>query len=101
MCRGCWEEEGSPAIVNDRTKLVAGFLEVDAAEFCCLHIVTDDFNIDDSHIDFCVEQAQKEKHPTCEALALYFRDLSKDERGSALAIYEGFVAVPHNTPEPE
>ncbi len=32
---------------------------------CCLHIVTDDGNVEQHHADFCVEWAKKEQHPDC------------------------------------
>lgn len=94
MCSGCWEQYGKPAIVNDKTRMVAAFLEVNSSEYCCLHITTSDFNIEDEHIEFCLAEARDQGHPECEALALYFRDLSVPERASALAIEEGWVSVP-------
>lgn len=94
MCYGCWEQEGKPSIVNERTELVADFvrnLDKRSGSGCCLHIVTDDFNIDDGHVQFCLDEARKAVHPECEALAGYLLDLSREERGSVLAIREGWI----------
>ena len=57
---------------------------------CCLHITTDDFNIEDSSVDFCLDRA-KEKvakgrdergntHDDCLALAKTIRALTLRER---------------------
>jgi hypothetical protein len=57
---------------------------------CCLHITTDDFNIEDSSVDFCIEHAKKavaggrddrgNTHDDCLALAHKIRALALRER---------------------
>jgi hypothetical protein len=57
---------------------------------CCLHITTDDFNIDDHSVDFCIQYAKEQiakdddkygrTHEDCLALAERIRALSKRER---------------------
>ena len=61
---------------------------------CCLHILTDDSNIEDHHVDFCVDYAEKavakgpdkhdHDHKDCLALAKLYQQLTKRERAIAL-----------------
>lgn len=36
---------------------------------CCLHVVTDDGNVDDDSIAFCITYAKEQGHPFCEEVA--------------------------------
>jgi|AntRauTorckE6833_2_1112554.scaffolds.fasta_scaffold10758_5 hypothetical protein len=57
---------------------------------CCLHITTDDYNIDDSSVDFCIKHAQEKveagrdqygnTHEDCLELAKKIRALTRRER---------------------
>ena len=47
---------------------------------CCLHIVLDDDNVADSHVQFCVEWAVKQGHADCEQLARQLLTMSKTQR---------------------
>lgn len=47
---------------------------------CCLHITTDDFNIRDSDVEFCLEYARERGHDECIELAERLLKLSKRER---------------------
>lgn len=49
---------------------------------CCLHIVTDNDNIEDSHVDFCIKRAtaQGTGHEDCLKLAQTIRALTLNER---------------------
>ena len=101
MCFGCYVEQGSPAIISERTQTAAAliakvyeFNEVGGA----LHIVVDDWNLDDSSLKWCAghiptsdgSDDQKAAETAClEALAA----LSVEERASALAIHDGFLKV--------
>lgn len=102
MCESCWIDYGSPAIVTDKTLQAADLI---AAVYCYslvggnAHIVLDDWNLEDEHVMFCMEEVrsnqfgysdeQIEAELKC-LLALY--DMSSvDERASALAIFQGFV----------
>jgi hypothetical protein len=51
---------------------------------CCLHIVTDDGNIADNHVRFCVEYAVKEGHPSCEELAKLFLSMTIRQRAETM-----------------
>jgi hypothetical protein len=47
---------------------------------CCLHIVLDDHNVEDKHIVWCVEHAQKQEHKYCEILGQILLTMSKTQR---------------------
>lgn len=112
MCYGCYEEYGSPAIVTDATKRVAelcGQLYEIAPVGGNCHIVTDDWNLEDSHIEFCRQQVANggwpdeltgENYNYDPAQLAIERELlelmapmSEAERASALGIWDGFVKL--------
>ena len=47
---------------------------------CCLHIVVDDGNVQDSHVRFCLEQAVEQGHEDCEKAASLLLLMSKTQR---------------------
>ena len=47
---------------------------------CCLHIVLDDGNTKDSHVQFCLEQAREEGHADCLELAEKIALMSRAQR---------------------
>lgn len=47
---------------------------------CCLHIVLDDNNVDDSSVQFCLDWARSHKHPKCAEIALLLLAMSKTQR---------------------
>jgi hypothetical protein len=47
---------------------------------CCLHIVLDDGNIQDDHVQYCLEKARLANHPNCVALAEALLSMSKTQR---------------------
>ncbi len=47
---------------------------------CCLHIVLDDGNVADSHVQFCVEYAIEKGHKDCEALARKLLSMTRTQR---------------------
>lgn len=109
MCRGCYEEYGEPVIVTEATKRAAVLIKQLYDEFApCggnLHIVTDDWNIEDDNLAFCrrlvsnggrlddgtvVDDDPKQLKLEAEILDL-LEPMSEDDRASALAIWEGYV----------
>lgn len=103
MCEGCYEEYGRPAIINDRT-LAAAALAARVYEFSAvggnLHIVLDDWNIEDDNLEFCAKQIADggyEGRDSPEELAVEkecceaFMAMTLDERASALAIHDGLL----------
>jgi hypothetical protein len=47
---------------------------------CCLHILTDDGNVDDGDAAFCLEQAKQQGHADCLAAAELLVRMSKTQR---------------------
>lgn len=104
MCIGCYEEAGRPEIVSDKTKYACALVSK-IYEYSCvgsnMHIVTDDWNLEDESIDFClnairtepyheITPEQKEIEYSC---ALAFKNMTMDERASALAIFDGYLDI--------
>ena len=103
MCSSCWKEAGSPAIVNERT-LAAAFL-VNALERMPdggvgghLHIVTDDWNLEDEHLSFCEANIDSGEHPYPpeqerleRQIIAAFLAMSEDERYSAMALADRVI----------
>lgn len=112
MCYGCWEERGKPQDDSPEVKIVADLIR---KVYECsivggnLHIVIDDWNLDDASLQFCSNQINaggyKKPNPDkwdlamestpqqlrverecCDALL----KLSETQRASALALYDGF-----------
>ena len=53
---------------------------------CCLHIVIEDCNIEDHHVELCLKQAKKagKGHKSCRKLARRYKALTKAERAVVL-----------------
>jgi hypothetical protein len=62
MCENCWKEYGSPKMETDAVKrgiqLVKRVYKRHLAGGGC-HIVTDDWNLEDEHVDFCLDYIPK------------------------------------------
>lgn len=97
MCTSCYEDYGSPKIINDKTIRAADLVE-DLYEFAgaggnC-HIVTDDWNLEDEHIQWCLTKglANNVVEHTADQIAVerelleLLASMSLPERASALAI---------------
>jgi|GEM_PF-2363068 len=96
MCIDCWKKLGSPMIINDKTKKAAKAINK-IYDFHgaggSLHIIIDDWNLEDSHIDFCDsyideeggEASKRQKQAERYCLRL-LKDMTIDERASALYI---------------
>lgn len=100
MCRGCFEEYGSPSIFNEKTaegaRLVAALYEVNCVGGAA-HIVTDDWNVEDDNVQWCLDNLDKYwQSELAEAKAVLeaFRAMTVDERVSALAINAGYISPP-------
>lgn len=102
MCYGCWQEYGSPKLSNERIDRAATLVD-ELYEFSCVggncHIVTDDWNLEDSHVAYCIKQVEaggwsepgfKDPDPP-EQLAIetellgLLKAMSMEERASVLA----------------
>jgi len=102
MCIGCWQEYGSPVLVNDNTiraaVLIDRVYEIDMSG-AYLHVVVDDWNLDDDSLS-CSERHIAENdlnHYAPEQLQVQrecltaLKVLTEDERATAMAIHEGFI----------
>lgn len=49
---------------------------------CCLHVLTDDGNVDDGTADFCIQWAVKAGHTFCEHLARLIRTMPESDRAA-------------------
>lgn len=47
---------------------------------CCLHILTDDYNVDDGHARFCLQEAIESDHPTCISAAEMLLRMTETQR---------------------
>lgn len=102
MCESCYREYGSPRVVSQRVKDAAELIRI-VYEYSPVggncHIVFDDWNIEDSHIDWCLNEAIPENYHKAsayqrlaeEAALSLMRGLSMEERASAMAIHCGFI----------
>jgi hypothetical protein len=54
---------------------------------CCLHIVTDDGNIEQGHVDFCVQQAKDQQHADCLAAAEMLAAMTETQRRKVYATH--------------
>jgi hypothetical protein len=93
MCRGCWEEEGSPQIDTPEVRAMAERLKTEDPNGRW-DIVVDDWNLEDEHVICCRDKVYPEylPDPTPHDVALG-NDLLKltyEERASALALAEGY-----------
>lgn len=100
MCFGCWEEAGSPRTLSDKAKLLARYLPL-VRPAGPLHIVTEDWNLEDEHLALCEDEllTELDKPPGYErALAqlertvlLMLADMPIEERFAAMAAADGYV----------
>lgn len=111
MCETCWAVAGKPAIINDKVKLAVDLIKElydteDGGVGGYGHIVFDDWNVDDSDIEYCLTAARGGGYEflcdECRSASLkalnMFKELTEEERYSALALADGFISIPQDTP---
>lgn len=100
MCYTCWEEAGKPSILNDKTIKAAELINEiyyteDGGAGGNAHLVVDDWNLDDSSIDYCIKDRQndiaEETIEACDKCLQFLKTLSMEERHSAMAISCDFL----------
>ncbi len=104
MCSDCYKEAGSPKIIDNKTKHAAYLIDEIYDKDGCgaggyAHIVTDDWNLEDHSIDFCLKSVTNRSHDwvsedgalACIECLKYLKTLTKDERYSAMALSSGFI----------
>lgn len=100
MCRDCWEEYGSPKLYNANVKRASDLAKSVYASGLltggALHIVLDDFNVEDECVDFCAKYLEDNRSDYGDTYELQkeciqaFKILTEDERASALAVHDGY-----------
>ena len=104
MCEACWIDAGSPMIRNEQTEAAADLIRklyaLEPVGGNC-HIVTDDWNLEDSGIDYCLtccddpDQRSATYHAIASSIErevlTTLRAMTLDERYSALAMFDGFT----------
>ncbi len=107
MCEVCYDEYGKPNIVNEKTEAALALVRqvYEAPQGGAggnLHIVLDDWNIEDSSIYYCIESygevesyfgGNYDMTPTIieRACAGAFLDMTLRERASTLAKFDGMM----------
>jgi len=96
MCYGCWLEYGAP---QDAGRHGAEAIQAISDVYKQnpsggnLHIVIDDWNLENDHIRFCRDKAPSPNDPLTYAeqrCASVLLEMTESERAAALAKYEGF-----------
>lgn len=94
MCVDCWARYPEPAPVTPAiTNCVEAIdaVYVESSVGGALHVVIDDWNVNDKSLNFCREYLETDAEHACwENL----RGLSELERATALAIHKGHYAPP-------
>ena len=93
MCRSCWDEAGQPAIDTPEVRRAVRLIEDVFHESGVggkLHIVIDDWNVEQEHLDFCAGRVVTEAERRCHGA---LNELSEAERMSALALHGGFLVL--------
>jgi hypothetical protein len=67
---------------------------------CCLHIVTDDYNCEQSSIDFCLEYARERGHSDCIRVAEMLAAMTITQRTKASRTWPQFRADPPSRETP-
>jgi hypothetical protein len=100
MCIGCWEEYGRPAIVTPAVEAAAEAVDDMYAIHAvggALHIVTDDWNLEDEDLNWCasaenLELQDKKRLDEWEQRAFEtLRPLTIEQRATALALAHGYL----------
>ena len=58
---------------------------------CCLHIMLDDGNIEDDHVDYCIQSAAERQHGVCLVAAGFIRTMSLTQRGKLYGHYHEYA----------
>jgi len=105
MCYSCFEEYGRPVVMTEKVAAAVPLIR-GVYDFCfvggLLHVVLDDWNLEDDCISGCVESAaagtyERPMTDTEKACAELMLSMSEDERATALALFDGFIN-PDGTP---
>jgi hypothetical protein len=100
MCIQCWEEHGRPALDSPAIRAAAEAIG-EVNPYGNLHIIVDDWNLEDEHLDFCRAEVDSDpydhytRNPSDRAVdsdcLRLLAALTIEERASALARHDGFI----------
>jgi hypothetical protein len=99
MCDGCWQEhleehDNNPAPVTPQiltaVEAIRNLYEAHPTGGA-MHVVTDDWNLDDDSLEFC---GQNLSHDEVERSCWQcLSELTEHQRATALAVYDGYLAL--------
>lgn len=94
MCCGCWEKYGSHAVDNPKVRAWAlAHGAIDPWGPC--HIVVEDDNVEDEHLDFCLKQTSPAPDALERSFLLAGLSLSLEERASVVGLVNGCWTAPN------
>lgn len=91
MCRHCWSDYGAPDNDSEEVRAAVSLISAVFDEHLAggaLHIVIDDWNLEDDSLDWC---QSKKLTPAEKACLKALRSLSVADRASALARFDGYL----------
>ena len=100
MCYGCWQDYKDSFVYNDKVSKAVPLIRTiydSNGVGANLHIVLDDWNLEDGHVQFCKEAifGDKPYHaPVMDAekeLVILLEAMTENERASSLAIFDKYV----------
>ena len=98
MCYGCWEEFEKPSILNDKTRALPALIKAVYGEPTggvggLLHIVLDDWNIEDDSVAYCADDKNHNRPMTsAERVCIgHMLTMTEQERASGMALEEGWL----------
>lgn len=86
MCYGCYEEAGKPKPEAEALRLGPLLREVNPFGGC--HIVVEDWNLEEEHIDFCINEPRTTSIER--ELMFQLKALPEDQRYAALAVRDNY-----------
>ena len=94
MCKLCWEDAGSPDH-REPEVIMAALAVSEAYSHSGLHILIEDWNVEDHNLDFCQQNMKDRKRdgPAEQKVIDLFRKLTVPQRYAALAIDEGIIKL--------
>ena len=101
MCYSCWIDHGKLEIDTPEVRAAAQAIHEVYLYSCAggnLHIVVDDWNVEDGNLAFCQEKISEGGYEGCTAEQLIaeqqcldiLKRLTEEERASALALQDGY-----------
>jgi hypothetical protein len=103
MCETCWTERGGHKIINEKTIKAAELIQAiydseDGGAGGYAHIVVDDWNLDDSSINFSLSAIKKgdlseDTGQACNECLTFMKGLSYEERVSAMGLQNEYFNI--------